>query len=39
MALWGAFFLAYGGRFLDDKGNLLIDGPEAVEATKSTSAS
>ncbi|PIK72088.1 hypothetical protein CS379_15880 [Methylobacterium frigidaeris] len=34
MALWGAFFLAYGGRFLDDKGNLLIDGPEAVEATK-----
>ncbi|MEN3232846.1 MULTISPECIES: ABC transporter substrate-binding protein [Methylobacterium] len=34
MALWGAFFLAYGGRFLDDKGNLLIDGPEAVEATR-----
>jgi multiple sugar transport system substrate-binding protein len=34
MALWPAFFLNYGGEFLDAKGNLLTDGPEAVEATK-----
>ncbi|GJD52032.1 Erythritol/L-threitol-binding protein [Methylobacterium crusticola] len=34
MALWGSFFLAYGGEFLDAKGNILTDGPEAVEATK-----
>jgi multiple sugar transport system substrate-binding protein len=34
MALWTNFFLNYGGEFLDDKGNILTDGPEAVEATK-----
>ena len=34
MALWGNFFLNYGGEFLDAKGNILTDGPEAVEATK-----
>ena len=34
MALWGSFFLNYGGEFLDAKGNILTDGPEAVEATK-----
>jgi len=34
MALWGNFFLDYGGEFLDAKGNILTDGPEAVEATK-----
>lgn len=34
MALWGNFFLDYGGEFLDPKGNILTDGPEAVEATK-----
>src|SRR4030088_3534051 len=34
MTLWTNFFLNYGGEFLDDKGNILTDGPEAVEATK-----
>ena len=34
MTLWSNFFLNYGGEFLDDKGNILTDGPEAVEATK-----
>jgi len=34
MALWGNFFLDYGGEFLDAKGNILTDGPEAIEATK-----
>ncbi|MET0220125.1 MAG: sugar ABC transporter substrate-binding protein [Tardiphaga sp.] len=34
MALWTNFFLNYGGEFLDAKGNILTDGPEAVEATK-----
>jgi multiple sugar transport system substrate-binding protein len=34
MALWTNFFLNYGGEFLDDKGNILTDGPESVEATK-----
>jgi multiple sugar transport system substrate-binding protein len=34
MALWGNFFLNYGGEFLDAKGNILTDGPEAVEATR-----
>src|SRR5580704_19024493 len=34
MALWTNFFLDYGGEFLDAKGNILTDGPEAVEATK-----
>ncbi|GAC1329882.1 MAG: sugar ABC transporter substrate-binding protein [Beijerinckiaceae bacterium] len=34
MALWASFFLNYGGEFLDAKGNILTDGPEAVEATK-----
>ncbi|WP_298954785.1 sugar ABC transporter substrate-binding protein [uncultured Methylobacterium sp.] len=34
MAFWGALFLNHGGEFLDAKGNILTDGPEAVEATK-----
>lgn len=34
MALWTNFFLNYGGEFLDDKGNILTDGPESIEATK-----
>ncbi|MGL4289622.1 MAG: ABC transporter substrate-binding protein [Phreatobacter sp.] len=34
MALWGNFFLNYGGEFLDARGNILTDGPEAIEATK-----
>ena len=34
MALWGNFFLNYGGEFLDAKGNITTDGPEAIEATK-----
>jgi multiple sugar transport system substrate-binding protein len=34
MALWTNFFLNYGGEFLDAKGNILTDGPEAIEATK-----
>jgi multiple sugar transport system substrate-binding protein len=34
MTLWSNFFLNYGGEFLDGKGNILTDGPEAVEATK-----
>jgi multiple sugar transport system substrate-binding protein len=34
MVLWTNFFLNYGGEFLDGKGNILTDGPEAIEATK-----
>jgi multiple sugar transport system substrate-binding protein len=34
MALWSNFFLDFGGEFLDAKGNLLTDGPEAIAATK-----
>ncbi|QOZ35817.1 sugar ABC transporter substrate-binding protein [Bradyrhizobium sp. CCBAU 53421] len=34
MAMWTNFYLNYGGEFLDAKGNILTDGPEAVEATK-----
>ena len=34
MAMWTNFFLNYGGEFLDEKGNILTDGPEAIEATK-----
>jgi multiple sugar transport system substrate-binding protein len=34
MTLWTNFFLNYGGEFLDAKGNILTDGPEAVAATK-----
>jgi multiple sugar transport system substrate-binding protein len=34
MAMWTNFFLNYGGEFLDAKGNILTDGPEAIEATK-----
>ena len=34
MTLWSNFFLNYGGEFLDDKGNILTDGPEAIESTK-----
>ncbi|MCX7317603.1 MAG: sugar ABC transporter substrate-binding protein [Hyphomicrobiales bacterium] len=34
MTLWTNFFLNYGGEFLDAKGEILTDGPEAVEATK-----
>ncbi|MGB9369748.1 MAG: sugar ABC transporter substrate-binding protein [Xanthobacteraceae bacterium] len=35
MTLWTNYFLNYGGEFLDKNGNILTDGPEAVEATKS----
>ncbi len=35
MTLWTNYFLNYGGEFLDAKGNILTDGPEAIEATKS----
>ena len=38
MTLWTNFFLNYGGEFLDAKGNILTDGPEAIEATKTVSA-
>jgi multiple sugar transport system substrate-binding protein len=34
VALWTNFYLNYGGEFLDGKGNILSDGPEAIEATK-----
>src|SRR5881275_1620694 len=34
MALWPSFYFNYGGEFLDAKGNLLTDSPEAIEATK-----
>src|SRR5215510_2516398 len=34
MTLWTNFYLDYGGEFLDGKGNILTDGPEAIEATK-----
>ncbi|MEQ1614897.1 MAG: sugar ABC transporter substrate-binding protein [Hyphomicrobiaceae bacterium] len=34
MTLWTNYFLNYGGEFLDTKGNILTDGPEAIEATK-----
>ncbi len=34
MTLWTNFFLDYGGEFLDAKGGILTDGPEAIEATK-----
>jgi len=39
MTLWTNYFLNYGGEFLDKNGNILTDGPEAVEATKSYVAS
>jgi multiple sugar transport system substrate-binding protein len=32
--MWSNFFLDYGGEFLDAKGNILTDGPEAIAATK-----
>src|SRR5450432_1946918 len=34
MTLWTNFLLNYCGESLDDKGNILTDGPEAIEATK-----
>src|SRR5882672_3441350 len=34
MTLWTNFFLDYGGEFLDAKGNIQTDGPEAIEATR-----
>src|SRR6266446_3903274 len=34
MTLWTNFFLNAGGEFLDSKGGILTDGPEAIEATK-----
>ena len=34
MTLWTNFFLNCGGEFLDSKGGILTDGPEAIEATK-----
>ena len=30
MAMWTNFYLNYGGEFLDAKGNILTDGPEAI---------
>jgi multiple sugar transport system substrate-binding protein len=35
MTLWTNYYLNYGGEFLDSKGNILTDGAEAIEATKS----
>jgi multiple sugar transport system substrate-binding protein len=35
MTLWTNYFLNYGGEFLNAKGDILTDGPEAIEATKS----
>ena len=32
--VWSSFLLGYGGDFLDAKGNLLTDSPEAIEAAK-----
>jgi multiple sugar transport system substrate-binding protein len=32
--VWSSFFLGYGGEFLDAKGNVTSDGPEAIEAAK-----
>jgi multiple sugar transport system substrate-binding protein len=32
------FLLNYGGEFLDAKGNILTDGPEAIEPPKCISA-
>ena len=32
--VWSSFMLGYGGDFLDSKGNLLTDGPAAVEGAK-----
>lgn len=34
MAMWSNFYLNYGGEFLDDKGNILSDGPEGIAATQ-----
>ncbi len=34
MTLWTNFFLNYGGDFLDAKGNIVTDGPEAIAATR-----
>ncbi|MBN9060973.1 MAG: ABC transporter substrate-binding protein [Rhizobiales bacterium 65-9] len=34
LPMWASIYLGYGKDFIDDKGNLLTDGPEAVEATK-----
>ena len=34
MTLWTNYYLNYGGEFLDKGGNILTDGPEAIEATK-----
>jgi multiple sugar transport system substrate-binding protein len=34
MALWGSFFLNYGGEFLDANRNIQSDSPAAIEATK-----
>ncbi|MEN3384459.1 MAG: multiple sugar transport system substrate-binding protein [Hyphomicrobiales bacterium] len=35
MTLWTNYYLNHGGEFLDSKGNILTDGAEAIEATKS----
>ena len=32
--VWTSFLLGYGGSFMDDKGKLLTDSPEAIEAAK-----
>ena len=32
--VWSSFFLGYGGKFVDDKGKLMTDTPEAIEGAK-----
>ncbi|MGO4712989.1 ABC transporter substrate-binding protein [Bradyrhizobium sp. 2TAF24] len=34
LPMWASIYLGYGLDFIDDKGNLLTDSPEAIEATK-----
>lgn len=31
---WGAFLWAYGGRYFDENGKLVLDSPEAIKATQ-----
>ena len=32
--VWSSFLLGYGGGFIDDKGKLMTDSPEAIDAAK-----
>ena len=34
LPMWASIYLGYGQDFIDDKGNLLTDSPEAIDATK-----